>query len=508
MRLSVIGLAGLAAYLTGCTSSSPVKQPNIIFILGDDLGYSDLGCYGQKIIETPNIDALTKTGIRFTNYYSGSPVSAPSRCSLLTGKHSGHAFIRGNHEWADRGPVWDFVKMEEDPSLEGQFPIPAGTVTFSKVLQQQGYTTGCVGKWGLGAPYTEGVPNKQGFDFFFGYNCQRQAHTYYPQHLWRNEEIVKLNNAFTVPRTTELDGDKDPYKAESYSRYNLTDYAPELMLEEALGFLESSKGRPFFLHFTTTIPHVPLQAPQALVAKYHEKIGDEEPYPGNRGYFPCRYPLATYAAMVSYLDLQVGELVKKLKELGEYDNTIIIFTSDNGPVTTGGANSAYFSNASPFNQDGRRLKGTVYEGGIRVPLIISWPAQISEARTSDHICAAYDMFPTFCDLSGATHPDSLDGISILPTILGKGKQALHDYLYWEFPEGSGQQAVRLDNWKGIRDSTRFGKKDIMLFNLETDIIESMDVSSDHADIVKKIGEIMASSHEQPELGQFDIFRAR
>ncbi|HLN56775.1 MAG TPA: arylsulfatase [Bacteroidales bacterium] len=506
MKLTIIsGLAGLAVSLTGCTSENQLKKPNIIFILGDDLGYADIGCYGQKIIETPNIDALTTTGVKFTNYYSGSPVSAPSRCSLLTGKHSGHAFIRGNHEWAERGPVWDFVKMEEDPSLEGQYPIPAETVTFSKVLQQQGYVTGCVGKWGLGAPYTEGVPNKQGFDFFFGYNCQRQAHTYYPQHLWRNEEIVKLNNAFTVPRTTELDGDKDPNKPESYARYNLTDYSPALMLKEALGFLDSSKDKPFFLHFTTTIPHVPMQAPQDLVAKYHEKIGDEQPYLGDKGYFPCRYPMATYAAMVSYLDYQVGELVKKLKELGVYENTIIIFSSDNGPVITGGANSAFFNNAEPFNGDGRRLKGTVYEGGIHVPFIVSWPSRIKEARTTDLVCAAYDIFPTFCDLSGAAHPDNLDGLSLLPTIMGKGKQQKHEYLYWEFPEGRGQQAVRLDNWKGIRDSTKSGNRKIQLFDLTNDIKEVSDVASQHSDIVSRIEQIMEESHHPPEIERFNIF---
>src|SRR5512133_1611003 len=405
MKKTLVGLAGLAVSLAGCSSgnNNQQKKPNIIFILGDDLGYADLGCYGQKIIETPNIDALAKNGIRFTNYYSGSPVSAPSRCVMLTGKHSGHSFIRGNNEWAERGAVWDYVKMEEDPSLEGQYPIPAGTVTFSRMLQQNGYITGCVGKWGLGAPYTDGVPNKQGLDFFFGYNCQRQAHTYYPRHLWRNGEIVRLNNSLTIPRTKELDGDKDPYKIESYARYNLTDYSPELMLKQALGFIDSSKNKPFFLYVTTTIPHVPLQAPADLVAKYHEKIGDEEPYLGDKGYFPCRYPMATYAAMVSYLDYQVGELVKKLKETGVYENTVIIFSSDNGPVITGGSNGAFFQNAAPFNMNGRRLKGTVYEGGIHVPFIVSWPSGIKEARTSDMVCAAYDIFPTFCDLSGARH---------------------------------------------------------------------------------------------------------
>ncbi|HPF03275.1 MAG TPA: sulfatase-like hydrolase/transferase, partial [Bacteroidales bacterium] len=318
------GIAGAVSLsMTGCGGSGQQDshKPNIIFIIADDLGYSDPGCYGQQLIQTPNIDALAASGLRFTQYYSGSPVSAPSRCILLTGMHSGHSFIRGNHEWAERGDVWDFSKMEADPSLEGQYPIPAETVTFSKILQHVGYKTACIGKWGLGAPFTDGVPNRQGFDFFFGYNCQRQAHTYYPTHLWRNESIVKLNNRFVAPRTRELDG--DPYREESYERYNLNDYAPALMLEEALSFIKASKNEPFFLHFTTTIPHVPLQAPKEWVDRYHNIIGEEEPYNGDRGYFPCRYPMATYAAMVGYLDYQVGRMVDELVKLGIYENTLI-----------------------------------------------------------------------------------------------------------------------------------------------------------------------------------------
>lgn len=505
----ISGITGvLTVTLAGCLSRGPetYKNPNIIFILGDDLGYSDLGCYGQKIIETPNIDALAQNGIRFTNYYSGSPVSAPSRCILLTGKHSGHSFIRGNHEWSERGDVWDYHKMEEDPALEGQYPIPAATITFSKVLQESGYKTGCVGKWGLGAPFTDGVPGKQGFDFFFGYNCQRQAHTYYPRHLWKNEEKVMLDNEFIVPRTTELDGDGDPDKKESYARYNLKEYAPELMLNEALGFIRSSKDQPFFLHFTTIIPHVPLQAPYEWVDKYRAKIGPEKPYPGDRGYFPCQYPMATYAAMVSYLDYQVGRIVQELKELGLYENSVIIITSDNGPVTTGGAVSSFFENAKPFNQSANRLKGTVYEGGIHVPLIISWPSQIKESRVSDHICAAWDFFPTFCDLSGSDYPENYDGISILPTILHNGKQEKHEYLYWEFPERRGQQAVRLGNWKGIRDSTRDGNLRIKLYNLENDIAESSNVAEYNPEIVSKIEKIMRDEHQHPEIERFDLFK--
>ncbi|MBG0861163.1 MAG: arylsulfatase [Bacteroidales bacterium] len=504
----ISGIAGaVTVSLAGCSDSGTGGngKPNIVIIISDDLGYSDLGCYGQKIIETPYIDALAKNGIRFTNYYSGSPVSAPSRCVLLTGKHSGHSFIRGNHEWPERGDVWNYVKMEEDPSLEGQYPIPEETVTFSKVLQKSGYRTACTGKWGLGAPFTGGVPNKQGFDLFFGYNCQRQAHTYYPAHLWRNEEIVKLDNKFVIPRTTELDGDGDPGKSESYARYNLREYAPALMLDEALSFIRSSKGQPFLLHFTTIIPHVPLQAPKEWVDKYRKKIGDEKPYLGESGYFPCQYPMATYAAMVGYLDYQVGCIVEELKKQGIYENTVIFFTSDNGPVSTGGAMSQFFQNAKPFNQAANRLKGTVYEGGIHVPMIVSWPNRIKKPVVSDHICAAWDIFPTLCDISGAEHPEGLDGISMIPSITGRGKQKQHEYLYWEFPERRGQQAVRLNNWKGIRDSTRNGNMKISLFNLVNDITETIDISDKYPDIVKEIEKIMAAEHQKPEVRRFDIF---
>ncbi len=501
------GIAGFVAISsTGISgkSNTEIKKPNIIFILADDLGYNDLGCYGQKIIETPNIDALANRGIRFTQYYCGAPVSAPSRCVMLTGKHSGHAFIRGNHEWPVRGDVWDYNKMEENSSLEGQFPIPAQTVTFSKMLQTSGYKTACIGKWGLGAPLTDGVPNKQGFDLFFGYNCQRQAHTYYPGHLWRNEEIVKLDNEFIVPRT-KLDEGSDPGKSDSYKKYRLKEYAPELMLNEALSFIKTEAGQPFFLYYTTTIPHVPLQAPEEWVEKYRKVIGEEKPYTGDKGYFPCQYPMATYAAMVGYLDYQVGCLVQELKNQGIYENTIIVFSSDNGPVTTGGANSVFFNNAEPFNQNPGRLKGSVFEGGIHVPFIISWPENIKKSQVSDHLCAAWDIFPTLCDISGSKHPVGLDGISILPTIIQKGQQEKHKYLYWEYPERRGQQAVRIDNWKGVRDSTLDGNLKIQLYNLENDIKEKNDLAASNPEIVKKIEEIMKAEHIVPEIKRFDIF---
>jgi len=311
-----------------------------------------------------------------------------------------------------------------------------------------------------------------------------------------------------IPRTTELDGDKDPYKEESYARYNLKDYAPALMLDEALSFIRTSKDKPFFLYFTTVIPHVPLQAPKEWVDKYRAKIGDEEPYPGNRGYFPCRYPMATYAAMVGYLDYQVGRLVEELKKQGIYENTVIFFTSDNGPVTTGGAVSQFFENARPFNEDSDKLKGSVYEGGIHVPMIISWPGKIKKAAVSDHICAAWDFFPTFCDISGSELPDGLDGLSLYPTMTGKGKQKKHEYLYWEYPERRGQQAVRLDDWKGIRDSTRDGNMKIKLFNLNNDIAEKNDIAGEFPEVVKRIEEIMIKEHENPVVERFNIFPSR
>ena len=255
-------------------------------------------------------------------------------------------------------------------------------------------------------------------------------------------------------------------------------------------------------------PHFPIQAPQEWVDKYREKIGEEKPYLGERGYFPCQYPMATYAAMVAYLDHQVGCIVEELKKQGIYDNTIIFFTSDNGPVTTGGAVSAFFENAKPLNQASNRLKGSVYEGGIRVPMIISWPAGIKSTRVSDHLCAAWDIFPTLCDISGARHPEGLDGISLMPEIIQKGKQEQHEYLYWEYPERRGQQAVRLDNWKGIRDSTRDGNLKIRLFNLDSDITEETDLSDKYPAIVKQIEEIMAKEHTHPEVERFDIFAVK
>jgi arylsulfatase A-like enzyme len=316
-------LLGSAMFaLIACTrlDSNYTLKPNIIYILADDLGYAELGSYGQIKIETPNIDALAANGIKFSQHYTGSPVCAPARCILLTGKHSGNAQVRGNDEWDERGNVWDFEAASKDPFLEGQRPMLSETQTIATLLQKAGYKTGIVGNWGLGGPMTESIPNKLGFDFFYGYNCQRQAHTYFPLHLWKNTTKVMLNNKMVPPRTKLPEG-ADVYDPDSYKDFWLNDYASELMQKEVINFIRRNKNQPFFMYYANPIPHAPLQAPKRWVDYYVEKFGDEEPYDGSNGYFPHRYPRACYAAMVSYMDEQVGEIVAALKELGIYDNT-------------------------------------------------------------------------------------------------------------------------------------------------------------------------------------------
>lgn len=468
------------------------KKPNIIYILADDLGYGDLGCYGQKKIETPNIDKLATGGMRFTQHYSGAPVCAPSRCVLLTGKHMGHAYIRGNDEWAERGKVWDYRAMLADSTLEGQRPLPVDLVTFPQLLQKAGYTTGIVGKWGLGAPNTNSTPLDKGFDFFFGYNCQRQAHTYYPVHLYKNRNRVYLAND-TVAPGTKLEPGADPYDPRSYAKFTLKQYAGDLMFNELASFVDRSQTGPFFMLWATPIPHAALQAPQRWVDYYVKKFGDEKPYLGDKGYFPHRYPHAAYAAMISYLDEQVGLLVQKLKDLGLYENTLIIFTSDNGPTYNGGTDSPWFNSAGPFKSEFGWGKGFTHEGGFRVPMIASWPGKIRQGSTSEHISAFWDVLPTICEISGIKVPGETDGISFLPELTAKS-QKIHPYLYWEFPETGGQQAVRLGKWKGIRQNIRKGNLKVELYNLETDLQELQDVSAQYPDIVKQMEQIMAKEH--------------
>ncbi len=476
------------------------SMPNIVYILADDIGYGDIGCYGQTKIETPNIDALAKAGMAFTQHYA-MPVCAPSRYSLMTGIHSGKAFIRANDEWEERGDVWNFKEMEANPFLEGQLPIPDSTITVAKLLKSRGYKTALVGKWGLGAPMTAAEPNNQGFDYFYGSLCQRQDHQYYPGHLWENTFRVKLNNKIQEP-DIKLPANLDPKDAANYKIYSQEDYAPDFMLAAALRFLDSSKVQPFFLYFASPLPHASMQAPAKLVSYYHKKFGEEPPFLGG-GYLPNRYPRATHAAMITLLDQQVGALVQKLKDEGVFDNTIIFFSSDNGSSNEGGADCPFFDSNGPFKSEYGWGKGFLYEGGIREPLIVSWPGKINAGSKTDLLSANWDFLPTVCEITGTKQPINIDGISFLPTLYGKTeKQKKHEYLYWEFPQYGGQQAVRLDKWKGIRFDILKGNLKLKLFDLNADLQEQRDISEQYPDIIKKMEGIMQKEHHTADVRSF------
>ena len=482
------------------------SKPNIIYILADDLGYGEIGVYGQNKIETPNIDALAKEGMLFTQHYTSAPVCAPARYMLMTGQHSGRAHIRGNEEWGERGDVWNYRAMAKDSVLEGQRPMPANTITLPIKLKEVGYTTGMVGKWGLGAPHTHSIPTIMGFDFFYGYNCQRQAHTYYPLHLYKNERRVHLNNDTIAPHSDFPEG-ADPNDPGSYANFNLNDYAPKLMFEELTQFVDDNKTKPFFLYWATPIPHVALQAPQNWVDYYIQKFGEEAPYLADkgRGYFPHKNPRAGYAAMISYLDENIGKLVTQLKEAGVYENTLIIFTSDNGPSFAGGADPVWFNSAQPFDGTYGRGKGFVYEGGIRVPMIASWPAKIRAGSRTDHISVHYDVFETFAELTGFEAPDN-DGTSFLSTLLSEDDQEQHEFLLWEFPEYEGQLAIRMGDWKVVRQKLKSEKESptLELYNLATDPRELNNLAEAYPEIIGKAAEIFRREHRNATIEKFRI----
>jgi arylsulfatase A-like enzyme len=474
--------------------AADLSRPNIIYILADDLGYGELGCYGQKKIETPNIDRLASDGMIFTQHYTGAPVCAPARCILLTGLHSGKAQIRSNDPMGERGNVWDYHAMLADPTLEGSRPLKAGTETIGTLLQSAGYKTAIVGKWGLGPPYSEGEPNKQGFDLFYGYNCQRQAHTFYPVHLWKNNERVYLNNDTVAPHSWLPEG-ADPYNMDNYAPYRLNDYSPDLMFREIEQFIDENKSTPFFLYWATPIPHLPLQAPQKWVDHYFHKFGDEEPYVGREGrggYFPCRYPKATYAGMISYLDEQVGQLVRQLKDLGLYENTLIMFSSDNGPI---GPYTTWFESAAPFRTQADHIKGHLNEGGIRVPMIATWPKVIKAGSSTDHISAAYDIMPTVADIVKVEAPENISGLSFLPTMKGQ-QQKQHEFLYWEYPSSTGQMAIRMGNFKAIRKNMMKGNLKWELYDLEKDPLEARDIAAEHHEVITRVEEIVSREHTE------------
>jgi len=391
--------------------------PNIVLIVADDLGYRELGCFGQQRIKTRSLDQLARDGMRLTQHYSGNAVCAPSRCVLMTGKHPGHAVVRSNRSTPP----------------EGQFPIPDSEVTLAELLKAQGYATGGFGKWGLGGPDSSGRPLNQGFDRFFGYNCQAHAHSYYPSYLWDDERRIELNNDPPVPGHTGLPKDADPNDPRSYDRFKGTDYAPDRINAAALDFVRTNKDRPFFLYYPSIIPHVALHVPDEELKPYLALGWKDPPFTRvkGRGYTPHFTPRAAYAAMISRLDRYVGNLLDLLDELGLRDNTMVVFSSDNGTTHLLDEVDHHF-----FNSVGelRGLKGSLYEGGVRVPTIVRWPGKVPAGSTSDRISGFEDWMPTLLDAidEGEAVPEEIDGISMLPTLCGES-QPERPYLYREFP---------------------------------------------------------------------------
>ena len=482
------------AAVCGCGGDKvPQSKPNIVFLLFDDLGYGDLGCYGQEKIETPNIDALASQGILFTDMYSAAPLSAPSRCCILTGQHMGHSQIRGNQEHYvptdDRG--WN--GLFEDSTMQGQQPMLGGTPTIGKMMREAGYKTAMVGKWGLGYPDSESTPDTMGFDYFYGFNCQALAHTYYPTALWENGEEIPTGND-PVMQGEPLPEGLDSLDVNSYSRYGGKYYSPDLMYDKLEKFISDNASGPFFAMWTTTVPHSAVQAPLDEVMHYVDKLGDEKPCTHPGMYLPNRYPLATYAAMVTHIDTQVGKLVAKLKELGVWDNTIFIVTSDNGPAHNGNSPMEYFLGGGPFSCAAGWGKGSLHEGGIRMPFIISWGDRYKATQT-DHVAYFADLMPTFADLAGTEAPEN-DGISLLPILNGKpSDQEEHDYLYWEFPQSNGWVAVRIGEWKGVLQKVNKGNNEMELYNIKEDPRETTDLAASHPEIVEKMWEIVRENHE-------------
>jgi arylsulfatase A-like enzyme len=446
---AIVGLLTIAGHLPadGPTAQLPsTSKPNIVFILADDLGYGDLSCYGQRQFQTPNIDRLASAGMRFTNFYAGSTVCAPSRCVLMTGLHTGHCYIRG---------IGDANLRPED-------------VTVAEILKRAGYQTGLVGKWGLGQEKSTGVPTRKGFDFFFGYLDQAHAHNYYPTFLLRNEERVTLRNV--VPR---------PGPAGQGVASQKIEYSPDLMTREALAFVEANKSKPFFLELACTLPHA------------NNEAGNKGMEVPDLGPFRDRNwpePQKGLAAMIAHLDNGVGQLLDKLDQLDLTNNTLVFFTSDNGPHKEGGNDPAFFQSSGGL----RGFKRALYEGGIRVPCIVRWPGHVPAGTTSDYVAWFADFLPTAADLAGVAAPVKIDGLSLKPLLTGAAQaQPKHPYLYWEFYEGRSAQAVREQRWKGVCQPMG---GTIELYDLQLDPKESKNVAGDHAAVVARIRAEMEEAH--------------
>jgi len=470
------GIIGAVTIAGNAQAAEKGKPTNVIFILADDLGIGDVTPYGQKLIKTPNLDRMTREGMRFTQAYSGTAVSAPSRASLMTGLHTGHTHIRGN--------------LRHDP--EGQVAMPEGTYTMGQMFKNAGYATGCFGKWGLGYPGSESDPTKVGFDNFFGYNCQTLAHDYYPDHLWDNTTRVEFKENYDQKENT---------------------YSADLIHGKALDFMraQAKAGKPFFTFLSYTLPHAELILPKDSVYEEYcrlipaaEDKAWAEANPNRKGaYGATERPYASFASMVTKLDSYVGDVMDMLKELGIEDNTLVVFTSDNGPHKEGGANPDYFTSYGPY----RGIKRDLYEGGIRMPFIVRCPGTVPAGVDNDLIMAFWDMLPTFAEVAGSKDEIATDGISLVPTLTGKEGQKEHEYLYWEFHEGGGKQAIRVGDWKGVRLNVGEPTKTTFeLYNLANDVHEDNNVASQHPEIAERLGKMMDTVRTESEL--FDFTRKK
>lgn len=495
-RTNLLWCAALCSLSLNAKSSD---KPNILFILCDDMGYGDLACYGQKYISTPNIDQMASEGMRFTQAYAGSPVSAPSRSTIMTGQHSGHAHVRGNKEYWRKSPTMKY-KENIDYTVSGQEPYDPEHIILPEIMKKNGYTTGMFGKWAGGYEGSCSTPDKRGVDEFFGYICQYQAHLYYPNFL--NRYSKSAGDTATVRITLE-DNINYPMYGDDYRKR--TQYSADLIHQKALQWIDSQDGsQPFYGFLTYTLPHAELVQPNdSILKRYKKKFFNDKTWGGNEKarYNESVHTHAEFAGMITRLDAYVGEIIAKLKEKGLEDNTIIIFSSDNGPHEEGGADPEF------FGRDGklRGLKRQCYEGGIRIPFIVKWPGKIKPGSVNSHQLAFYDIMPTFCEIIGDKNfprkyvnkeleGDGFDGISFAQTLLGNdSRQKKHEFLYWEFHE-TNQMALRMGDWK------LFVKKGVPhLYNLANDIHEDKDVASDHIDIVKEMIAIIRKKHRPSKL---------
>lgn len=477
MKHFILALLLMFSFASIARAAEP--KLNVVFILADDLGWGELGCYGQKKIPTPHIDRLASQGTRFTQHYSGAPVCAPARCVLMTGKHLGHAEVRGNLQAKRNFPQFD----------EGQHPLTESAVTFAQLFQKAGYATGAMGKWGMGPVGSTGDPNRKGFDLFFGYNCQALAHSYYPAHLWRNAEKVVINQKPIRGHAKQPEGE---VKLEDWIGET---YAPKLMIAEAEKFIAANKAKPFLLYLPFIEPHVAMHPPRESVEKFPANW-DEQVYRGESGYIPHPRPRAGYAAMISDLDSYVGRVLAALDQAGVADRTLVIFTSDNGTTHPGPPGTAFhIGGADPkfFNSTAglRGYKGSVYEGGLRVPMIARLPDRIAAGAINDTPSYFPDWFPTLCDAAGLDKPQGLDGDSLWPVLTGKGELKNRKPMIWVYPEYGGQVAVRIGNFKLVRQKLKTkmpGPWEV--YDIAKDHAEANDLAASHGKLIEQAQDIL------------------